>query len=76
MEASETQEKGDWSPDSNKIEIIRKSNIWAPSHAVHVAVCMEYRIKKGRQWLKLLHNPQAGNVPSYLIALWETSGIL
>lgn len=74
MEASETQGKG--RQDSSEIEIIRKLNIWASSHAVHVAVCMEHRIKKGRQWLELLHNPQAGNVPSYLIALWETSGIL
>lgn len=46
--------------DSKEIKIIRKLNILAPSHAVHVAVCTEHRVKKGRQWLKLLHNPQNG----------------
>lgn len=59
MQASETQRRdGNGRQDSDEIKIIRKLNILAPSHAVLVAVCMEHRIKKGRQWLKLLHNPQ------------------
>lgn len=60
-----------------RIKIIRNA-IFSPRPSYDCGcVCVEHWVKKWRQWLKLLCNPQTeGNMPNYFLALSEASGVL